>query len=91
MIVVLYTESLANSKMYVAALLKKSGSSYDKTAHMFFDKGILEVVGNDKLNTKTADELEEIATEHAIESGAEEFEIIDEKTKHLTVICLKFL
>lgn len=85
MVVVLYTENLANSKMFMAPLIKKSGSSFADTQHMFFDKGIVEVVGNDKLETKTSDELEEIATEHAIECGAEELEIIDANTKHLTV------
>lgn len=85
MVVVVYTESLANTKMYLAPVLKKSGSSYADTQHMFYDKGIIEVVGNDKLEAKTSDELEEIATEHAIECGAEELEIIDANTKHLTV------
>lgn len=85
MVVVLYTDNLSNSKMFIAPIVKKSGSSYADTTHLFFDKGIVEVVGNEKLDTKTPDELEEIATEHAIESGAEELEIIDVKTKHLTV------
>lgn len=85
MVVALYTENLTNAKMFIAPIVKKSGSSYADTTHLFFDKGVVEVVGNEKLDTKTPDELEEIATEHAIESGAEELEIIDAKTKHLTV------
>lgn len=85
MVVVLYTDNLVNAKMFLAPTLKKSGASYADTTHMFFDKGIVEVVGNEKLDTKTADELEEIATEHAIECGAEELEIIEANAKHLTV------
>lgn len=85
MVVILFTENLANSKMFIAPMVKKSGSTYADTTHLFFDKGIIEVIGNDKLDAKTADELEEIATEHAIDCGAEELEIIDAETKHLTV------
>lgn len=54
---------------------------------MFYDKGIIEVVGNEKCITKTIDELQDISTEHAIESGAEEVEVIDAETKHLTFMC----
>lgn len=85
MVVSLYTDNLANSKMLLAPAIRKSLATYSTTKHMFTDKGVLEVVGNDKYDAKTPDELEEIATEHAIESGAEEVEIVDAKTKHLTV------
>lgn len=91
MVVVVYSENLANSKMFMAPIIKKAASSWADTTHMFFGKGIVEVVGNDKLDAKTADELEEIATEHAIECGAEELEIIDADTKHLTVKSVKLV
>lgn len=90
MVVVLYTDNVIQVKMNLAAILKKSGASYADTAHMFFEKGIVEVVGNEKLDIKTANELEGIATDHAIESGAEELEIIDSETTHLTVKQLWF-
>ncbi len=85
MVVALYTENLSQSKPFISPILKKSSSTFTDTIHMFFDKGIVEVVGNDTLETKTPEELEEIATEHAIDSGAEELEIIDAKSKHMTV------
>lgn len=81
----MYTDHYTGAKMTLAALLRKSGSSYADTVHMFFDKGIIEVVGNDKITAQTFDELEEIGTEHAIECGAEELEIIDVGTRHMTV------
>lgn len=84
-VAVLYTDNLAGSKMLLAPILKKSASSYSDTRHMFYEKGIIEVIGNEKLDPKTTNELEEIATDHAIESGAEELEIIDGQTQHLTV------
>lgn len=85
MVVVVYTDNVTSVKMNLAPILRKAGASYADTTHMFYQKGIVEVAGNDKLDVKTSNELEEIATDHAIESGAEELEIIDPETNHLTV------
>lgn len=84
-VIVLYTDNLVLTKNNFATLLRKTGAIYCETLHMFYEKGILEVVGNDKINANTDAELEEIATEHAIECGAEEIEIVDANTRHLTV------
>lgn len=66
MVVALYTDNIIFSKSTISTLLKKSGSAYADTVHMFTDKGIVEVFGNDTLKTKTTEELEEIATEVSI-------------------------
>lgn len=85
LVAIVYSDNVALAKNLIATILRKSGSTYSDTIHMFYDKGIVEVVGNDKLDAKTPEELEEIATEHAIECEAEEIEIIDANTRHLSV------
>ncbi|XP_037051085.1 probable transcriptional regulatory protein TTE1135 isoform X2 [Bradysia coprophila] len=87
LVVILYTDNLIMAKNQLNTLLRKSAAACTDTVHMFDNKGIIEVVGNEKLDAKTPDELEEIATEHAIECGAEELEVIDANTRHLTFIC----
>ncbi|KAJ6641049.1 putative transcriptional regulatory protein [Pseudolycoriella hygida] len=86
-VLVLYTDNFTHFKTLLGTVNRKMGCTYTDTRHMFCEKGIVEVVGNETLNSKTPEELEEIATEHAIECEAEEFEIIDANAKHLTFIC----
>lgn len=85
MICVLYSDNIPGTRMTIAPILKKNGATVTDTRHMFFDKGIIEAFAGDNVNASTRDELEEICTEHAIECGAEELEILDVASKHLTV------
>lgn len=75
----LYTENFPQLKMELAPVLRKSGTVYVEGQHMFDDVGMIETIVNDQIlsKAKTAEELEQICTEDAIECGVEEVEVLD--------------
>lgn len=71
-----YTASLHQLRQNIATILKKHGSKYSEGAglHNFEEKGIIEVELNE--NSKSEKDIVEQATEHAIETGAEDVTMI---------------
>ncbi|XP_050298138.1 translational activator of cytochrome c oxidase 1 [Anthonomus grandis grandis] len=69
----LYTHQLHQLRMTIATQLKKHRSKFGDGAgnHLFEEKGII-AAENPQLSSKSKDEQLELATEHAIESNAEE-------------------
>ncbi|RZC40603.1 translational activator of cytochrome c oxidase 1, partial [Asbolus verrucosus] len=79
-----FTNNLHSLKQNIATLLRKNQSKYSDGGgmHLFEEKGIVEV---EIEKTAKSEELLEIATDHAIESGAEDVKVLDENT--LQFVC----
>jgi len=75
----LFTTNFHGFKQLLSTILKKHQSKYSDggAIHLFMEKGIIEAE-HPELSLKTKDEQLELATEHAIESNAEEVITADE-------------
>lgn len=86
MICVLYSYKYTGDRMNIATLFRKNAAVAVDIKHMFTEKGFLEVTAGQPLEaSKNEEELEELCTEHAIECGAEEIEILDFNKKQVLV------
>ncbi|XP_060648063.1 probable transcriptional regulatory protein TTE1135 isoform X1 [Drosophila nasuta] len=79
----IYTDNIAQVKMDSTAMIKKSGGVLVDVGHMFEDFGLIET----RYDSSTAENLEEKATEDAIQFGAEEVEVVDAKSGLVNFIC----
>lgn len=95
LICVLYTDNLTQLRQTIAPILRKNlvtSTSLD-IQHLFIEKGIIETVPQlDNLKTEftsrpTQMALEELCTEHAIDCGAEEVEIVNFQTQTVSFFC----
>lgn len=83
-ICVLYTDRFTQIKMEIATQLRKNFSMFNDVKHLFDEQGYIEAI----LKTEaSADELLSVCTEHAIEVGAEDVEVMSEDSKLLRFIC----
>lgn len=84
-----YTDNFPQLKMELAPVLRKSGTVNIEGQHMFDDIGMIEAIAsNDILSkAKTAEDLERICTDDAIECGVEEVEVIDSATGAVNFSC----
>ncbi|KAM8716407.1 hypothetical protein ACLKA7_003306 [Drosophila subpalustris] len=83
MICSIYTDNLPGIKMDATAMIKKSGGVLVDVGHMFEDFGLIET----RCETSNKDNLEEKATEDAIQFGAEEVEVVDAESGLVNFIC----
>ncbi|XP_055524517.1 probable transcriptional regulatory protein BLi02909/BL01150 [Wyeomyia smithii] len=84
MICVLYTDRFTQTKMEIATILKKNCSSFSDVKHHFNEQGYLEAI----LPADTSgDDLLSICTDHAIDAGAEDVEIMSEENKLVRFLC----
>lgn len=83
MICSIYTDNLASVKMDATAMIRKSGGVLVDVGHMFEDFGLIET----RCETSNEVNLEEKATEDAIQFGAEEVEVVDSESGLVNFIC----
>jgi transcriptional/translational regulatory protein YebC/TACO1 len=86
MVGVVYTENYAGVKMSISTVLRKHGSQWAETRHLFVDRGLVQALAHERHTKDMVDSLEEVCTEDAIECGAQDVEIIDGPTKLVNVI-----
>lgn len=87
MVAVIFTDNLVALKIQLATLLRKSGSVYADSQHLFDSMGLIEaIVPQDKLNLPL-DQLESICTDEAIECGAEEVNVTEHTSGAVQFIC----
>lgn len=84
-IAVLFTDNLTFSKNQISTILRKSNSAYSESKKLFDEKGLIEVLAPP--SDATAGDLLEQATDIAIECGAEDVELLDEKERRLLFVC----
>lgn len=86
-IVILYSDHIVGARMQLAQIFKKYATIITDCRHLFNEKGIIDAYGTDELfgANSNMEKIDELIVEHAIESNAEEYEIIDATTKHLMV------
>lgn len=85
-VAVVFTDNLTFSKNQISTILRKSNSAFAADSKKLFDeKGLLEVIAPAPSDV-TGDLLEQ-ATDIAIECGAEDVELIDEKERRLLFVC----
>ncbi|XP_055640095.1 probable transcriptional regulatory protein lmo1535 [Toxorhynchites rutilus septentrionalis] len=84
MMCVLYTDRFPQVKMEMATILRKNYSAFSDVKHQFNEQGYVEAI----LATNVPkEELESVCTEHAIEAGAEDVEVMDEANKLVRFLC----
>lgn len=81
-VAVIFTDNLTFSKNQISTILRKSNAAYADAKKLFDEKGLIEVVA-----PAAAGDLLEQATDVAIECGAEDVELIDEKDRRLLFVC----
>ncbi|XP_075153446.1 putative transcriptional regulatory protein TTE1135 [Haematobia irritans] len=86
MVLTVYTDNFAQLKMDLATIMRKGGATQIDAGHLFEDFGLIQAV-LDKSHFKSAAELEDKATEDAIECGAEDVEVMDGKEGSVNFIC----
>lgn len=86
MVCTIYTDNFTQTKIDMATILRKGGAVQMDAGHLFEDFGLIQTT-IDKGRFSTADELENIATEDAIECGAEDVEVMDVETGAVNFIC----
>ncbi|XP_056630941.1 translational activator of cytochrome c oxidase 1 [Diorhabda sublineata] len=81
----LYTNQLHISKMAISTILKKHQSKFSEGGglHLFDEKGRIEAEHQSMIN-KSQGEILELATDHAIESGAEDVTVIENNLLQFT-------
>lgn len=83
-ICVLYTDRFTQLKMEMATILRKNFAVFNDCKHLFDEQGYVEAI----LKTEVPkDELLSICTEHAIESGAEDVEVMNDDSRLLRFLC----
>lgn len=82
-VAVIFTDNLVFAKNQISTILRKSSAAFSDSRKVFDETGLIEAVAP---ATLTGD-LVETATDVAIECGAEDVELIDEKERRLLFIC----
>lgn len=82
-VAVIFTDNLTFSKNQISTILRKSNSAFAESRKLFDEQGLIEVIAP---AGETGDLLEQ-ATDIAIECGAEDVEMMDEKERRLLFIC----
>uniref|UniRef100_A0A2M4BWJ6 Putative transcriptional regulator n=1 Tax=Anopheles marajoara TaxID=58244 RepID=A0A2M4BWJ6_9DIPT len=83
-ICVLYTDRFAQLKMEMATILRKNFALFFDTMHAFDERGFIEAIPPPEV---TSDQLESVCTDHAIETGAEDIEVMDEGNRLVRFLC----
>lgn len=84
-VAVIYTDNLLYSKNQIATILRKNNAVFaESSARKLFDEKVLVcAVASEEPNRS----LEDLATEAAIESGAEDVEVLNEEERRLLFVC----
>lgn len=93
MVMIMYTDKYAGDRMVISTLFRKGGATTCDTRHMFTEKGFVDAIASETIagSDVSAEQLEEICTEHAIESEAEELDVLDAEKRHMMVISERFV
>uniref|UniRef100_A0A2M4AXI9 Putative transcriptional regulator n=2 Tax=Anopheles triannulatus TaxID=58253 RepID=A0A2M4AXI9_9DIPT len=83
-ICVLYTDRFAQLKMEMATILRKNFALFFDTMHAFDERGFIEAIPPPEV---TSDQLDSVCTDHAIETGAEDVEVMDESNRLVRFLC----
>ncbi|XP_041762910.1 probable transcriptional regulatory protein TTE1135 [Anopheles merus] len=83
-ICVLYTDRFAQLKMDMATILRKNFALFFDTMHAFDERGFVEAIAPADLKS---DDLLSVCTDHAIETGAEDIEVMDENSRLIRFLC----
>ncbi|XP_005186949.2 probable transcriptional regulatory protein Fnod_1106 [Musca domestica] len=86
MVCTIYTDNFAQLKMDMSTILRKGGGVQIDAGHLFEDFGLIQATA-DKTRLAAGESLEDKATEDAIESGAEDIEVIDNESGSVHFIC----
>ncbi|XP_052895928.1 probable transcriptional regulatory protein Teth514_1449 [Anopheles moucheti] len=83
-ICVLYTDRFAQLKMEMATILRKNFALFFDTMHAFDERGFVEAIAPPDVK---GDNLLSVCTDHAIETGAEDIEVMDENSRLIRFLC----
>ncbi|XP_050070772.1 probable transcriptional regulatory protein Teth514_1449 [Anopheles maculipalpis] len=83
-ICVLYTDRFAQLKMEMATILRKNFALFFDTMHAFDERGFVEAIAPADVKS---DNLLSVCTDHAIETGAEDIEVMDENNRLIRFLC----
>lgn len=81
-VAVIFTDNLLFSKNQISTILRKSSAAFSDCRKLFDEKGLLEIVAPSSVVN-----LLEVATDVAIECGAEDVDILDEGERRLLFVC----
>ncbi|KAL9929315.1 uncharacterized protein ACN427_010812 isoform 1-T5 [Glossina fuscipes fuscipes] len=84
-VLIIYTDNYSGLKQEIAPILRKSGAMID-TNNSFEEYGLIEATVS-KEHLVSSKNIEELATENAIECGAEEVEVSDAAAGLVKFIC----
>ena len=84
LVCIVYTDNFPGCRQTIASLFRKNGAQATEIRHMFTEKGVIDCTLHTKIDA-TEGALEEICTEHAIETGAEEIEIVNSELRNVMV------
>ncbi|XP_053693799.1 probable transcriptional regulatory protein TTE1135 [Sabethes cyaneus] len=84
MICVLYTDRFTQTKMEMATILKKNCSTFSDVKHHFDERGYLEAIPPANISS---DNLLSCCTDHAIDAGAEDVEIMSDESRLVRFLC----
>lgn len=83
-ICVLYTDRFTQLKMEMATILRKNFALFIDTMHGFDEKGFIEAIPPAEVQTE---HLLSVCTDHAIDTGAEDIEVMDENNRLIRFLC----
>ncbi|XP_065089482.1 probable transcriptional regulatory protein Teth514_1449 [Ochlerotatus camptorhynchus] len=83
-ICVLYTDRFTQLKIEMATTLRKNFATFNDCKHLFEEQGYIEAILKSEV---PKDELLSIGTEHAIEAGAEDVEVMNDDSNLLRFLC----
>uniref|UniRef100_A0A182QCT2 Transcriptional regulator n=1 Tax=Anopheles farauti TaxID=69004 RepID=A0A182QCT2_9DIPT len=83
-ICVLYTDRFAQLKMEMATILRKNFALFFDTMHAFDERGFVEAIPPPEVQSA---DLLSVCTDHAIETGAEDIEVMDENSRLIRFLC----
>lgn len=83
-VISIYTDSLAHTKIQIATVFRKHLVDAANTKRLFIERGVINVIARDGINTET---IEDDCLSDAIECGAEDIEVFNAIERQVTFFC----
>lgn len=83
-VIAIYTDSLAHSKIQIATVFRKHLVDATNTKRLFIERGVFNVIARDGIKPEN---IEDECLSDAIECGAEDIEVFNAKERQVTFFC----
>lgn len=83
-LIAIYTDNLQRVRCEIGPALKKHRTEESKTRHLFTERGVFHAIAPP---ANAGDQFEDLCTDDAIDSGAEDVEIYDAVERQVTFYC----